>query len=428
MANHPSAVLVICDGHRDDLVQAELCPTIAALAERGTRFRRHRAVFPSVTRASSASIATGQPPGVHGLHGNRMALPNGAGFDVHDVGEPGFVETLRRVRGRTLAVPTLAERLADGPGAVLFSNVSPGAAYFHDPDGHGAVYHRAGSYEARRRPADAPLRVQGDLDGDRQMTERFCEEVLLRRRPRLATLWLANPDKTMHGHPLGSEAHRRAIKGADACVSRVVETVARRRADGEDVLLLVGSDHGQETVRTVVPVERHLADAGFKTEAEDLVVAPQGSAALIYATDAVAETRLPAIAAWLTDQPWCASVHAGDALTDVGLAPSGGLRLAISMARDDDANAFGVRGRTDIATRFADDADAVGCGQHGGLGTFETHPFLVAVGRGFKAGAQSHGPSSVLDLAPTILTHLRLPITGLSGRALQVSTNDSTGS
>ena len=45
----------------------------------------HRAVFPSVTRVSAASIATGCHPVRHGLHGNRMALPEEGGFKVREV-------------------------------------------------------------------------------------------------------------------------------------------------------------------------------------------------------------------------------------------------------------------------------------------------------------------------------------------------------
>jgi hypothetical protein len=48
---------VICDGHRRDFVRPELCPSIVDLARTGRRFENRRGVFPSVTRASSASIA-----------------------------------------------------------------------------------------------------------------------------------------------------------------------------------------------------------------------------------------------------------------------------------------------------------------------------------------------------------------------------------
>src|SRR5947199_1656607 len=91
------------------------------------------------------------------------------------VQDPGFRDRLRRATGRTLRVPTLAERL-QRDGALIMSNVSPGAAYFHDPDGFGSVYHRAGSYG----PGGHALASGEQLDialgaaGDATMTERFC--------------------------------------------------------------------------------------------------------------------------------------------------------------------------------------------------------------------------------------------------------------
>jgi hypothetical protein len=51
---------------------------------------------------------------------------------------------------------------------ILFSNVSPGAAYAHDPDGYGFVYHRAGSFGPGRTPLDGAraLKIAQDAAGD----------------------------------------------------------------------------------------------------------------------------------------------------------------------------------------------------------------------------------------------------------------------
>lgn len=430
MAVPRRVVLVICDGHRADLVTPELCPAIAGLAARGRRFDRHRGIFPSVTRASSASIATGRPPGEHGLHGNRMALADGAGYAVHDAGRPEFVGQMRRAFGRTLAAPTLAERLAEAGGAVVYSNVSPGAAYFQDPDGHGHVYHRAGAFGPGPAALDADFAVTPDIAGDTAMTERFCAEVVLGRRPALAVLWLANPDKTMHANPLGSPAHLAAVRAADACVARVQAAVGRLRAEGEAVALLVGSDHGQETTRRIVAVEQLIAEAGFKAapESPEIVVATQGTAALVYMTEAAAPGAR-ALAQWLAAQDWCGAVLDAARLAAVGLGAADGLRLGLSMAKDDATNTYGVPGCSDVAVRFdaSEGESAPGNGQHGGLGAFEQRPFLVADGPGFPAGSVERGPSSILDIAPTVLAHLGQAADGMAGRPLQANPPPATG-
>ncbi len=112
-------ILFVADGHRDDFLRPDLCPNLSGFAQDGRRFRAHTGNFPSATRASAASIATGCWPGTHGLHGNTMGLPGQGGTVIHDVGDPAFVASLRQAFGRTLKVPTLAERLAGHGGALI---------------------------------------------------------------------------------------------------------------------------------------------------------------------------------------------------------------------------------------------------------------------------------------------------------------------
>src|SRR6266404_5525988 len=170
----PRAVIVICDSLRSDLITPADTPFLAELSERAARFAAHRSVFPATTRASAASIATGCLPARHGLLGNTMALDEGEGLVCRSAGHPDFPDRLRRATGRTLHVPTLAERLRrQGEIAISCANVSPGAAYFQDPDGHGWVHHAAGSFGPGRVPIDDPASagLTKGLAGDRAMAE-----------------------------------------------------------------------------------------------------------------------------------------------------------------------------------------------------------------------------------------------------------------
>ncbi len=146
------AVLVVCDGLRADTIKPELTPNLARLAGVSQIFANHRSVFPSTTRVTSASIATGCLPGNHGLEGNVVVLDEGDGLVAVSAGPPDFRDRLHKATGRTLMVPTLAQRLAEHGGSIVYSNVSAGAAQFQDPDGYGYVYHRQGSYGPGRRP------------------------------------------------------------------------------------------------------------------------------------------------------------------------------------------------------------------------------------------------------------------------------------
>src|ERR1700753_1149945 len=186
------AVIVTGDGLRKDMISSALTPNLARFCGEAERLSNYRTVFPSCTRVWSASLATGCFPARHGLQGNSVALLEDGELVLRDAGHPDFLQHKRRVTGRALAMPTLAERLRDHGAAIIFSNVSPGAAYAHDPDGHGHVYHRAGSFAPGRRPVDAKdhLDIALDVAGDRRMTERFVGEVLEQRKPPVAVLWM----------------------------------------------------------------------------------------------------------------------------------------------------------------------------------------------------------------------------------------------
>ncbi len=420
--SHKIVVTVICDGHRPDFVSDETTPNMARLRKAGTWFANHRGIFPSATRASSASIATGSWPISHGLRGNTMALPIDGGHEVHDAGKPEFYDAYRNHFGRLLLRPALAERTAAHHGALLCSNVSPGAAYFHDAGRRGELYHRELSY----RPGGAPLPERivappGSV-GDAVMAKRFVD-VLVERPPSAATLWLSDPDKTMHAFPLGSDEHLQAVREADAHVGAVAQAVERLRDRGHDVLLFVGSDHGHEAVTDTIPVERRLFEAGFKRELEspELVVAPSGSSAFIHFGGA-ALARRDEVAAWLSEQPWAGRIIKGENLAELGQAPSPDM-LALDMAKSEGRNRNGVPGLTAYAVRFAEDEDEVrrDCGMHGGLGRYETNPTLIAVGQGFAAGGVVTKTTRIIDLAPSALRHLGLPLEQLDGVPLQDS-------
>jgi hypothetical protein len=413
------AVFVCCDGLGRDWVTAAHTPVLQEIREASLWCADHRAVFPSVTRTSAASVATGTVAAHHGLHGNRMGLFEDGKITVRDVGKPDFRSHMRSATGRTLLVPTMAERVASAGGFVAFSNVSPGAAYFLDPEHFGHVYHRAGSFAPGGRPIGRPsaLEVSHDLDGDWAMTQRFCTEILGDRGPVLSILWLANPDLTLHGNPLGSPAHLEALRQTGRCVREVFQTVERLRRDGEDILLLIGSDHGQETIGDSVDLEAWLAAQGLASllAAGDVAVAGQGTAALLYATGRGRDPLFGVLEA-MQRQPWADEVVAGTGLKRLGHGIAGGVVAAVNTARLDDANPYGVMGKRWVVAEPGKPT-AIGCGQHGGWGADETRPFLIVNGRGVKRSAV-HEPTSLADIAPTMLSFLGVPFHAVDGEPI----------
>ena len=417
MKRPPIVLLAVCDSLRADLVDAATAPTLARLRDEWAAFPAFRGVFPSTTRTSAASIATACLPASHGLLGNTMVLDEGEGLRCLSAGKPDFLERLRRATGRALGRPTLHERVAGSGAALVMSNVSPGAAYVHDPEGAGFVYHRSGSFGPGRKRLEDGLDIAVGAEGDRAMTARFCEAVLAQRPP-YAAIWLSEPDHTGHHAPLGSPEHLAAIAAADANVARVLDVACELEDGGHDVLFAACSDHGMQTIRRKVDIDALLVRAGLKEapDSGDVVAAPQGTSAILHFAPR-ASSRIPAVLDWLRSQDFAGEVFHGQALAQVGLPAGGTLAIAVVLAGDDEPNEYGVRGRSDVAENALGGESLPGHGQHGGLGRYEQSPFLAIRAGGVPRGVH-RGAASLIDLAPTFLRHLGLPTDGIEGAAL----------
>jgi len=414
------AVVMVIDGLRADMVGERFTPELARLVEGGRWFTEQRSVFPSATRVNSASIATGCWPKNHGLAGNAIALDEGDGLRAVSVGPPDFRERLRRATGRTLHRPTLAERLRPHGGAVIYSNSSAGSAHMQDPDGHGWLFHRDGSFAPGMEPiTDARhLDVSYDATGDRETARRFCQALAHPGDALLHLLWICEPDHSQHTLELGSPEHREVIASSERCAREVATAVDRLRAAGDDVLFVIASDHGHETVDDIIPVNKLLVQAGFKASesSSDVVLASSGMGALIYLS-ADASHRRAQIAQWIRDQEWSGEVYEGRDLEEVGQSSDTALAIAFSMAKRDVSNRYGIRGLGHVAGDVFMKSDAPGHGQHGGLGAYETNALLSLSGGGFVPG-RSDSPSRTIDIAPTVLRHLDIACDGMDGAPL----------
>ena len=414
-----SAVVVVCDSLRRDMIKAATAPFLCELAAQSAVFENMRPVFPSVTRASAPSLATGCYPGRHGIVGLTMVIDEGYGLICLSVGQPDFVERLRSARGFVLRRSTLAEMLVQSGGMVAYSNVSAGAAQLLDPEGYGFVFHRQGSFGPARVPIndERHLHVSLGADGDRIMTGRLCE-MLTTKPPAVSVLWLSEPDETGHAAPLGSPRHLEAIKSSDECVRQVFDVVAKIDPDAENILRIVGSDHGMNTVARRIDVTAELVRAGLKKtmSSSDVVVAPSGTAANIYLSHQ-AKSQLGSLTEFLRRQDWVARVLSGDEMRNAHLHPDQELSITLAMRDYENVNEFGVAGCSDLAVGPGKLSGPIGVGQHGGLGVGEQQPFLFIRGAGFTAG-QRFEDASLVDLAPTILEHLSLVPPAMDGKSL----------
>jgi hypothetical protein len=201
-------------------------------------------------------------------------------------------------------------------------------------------------------------------------------------------------------------------------VRRVAETVAALDPGGERILFVVGSDHGMETVDKTIDLDALLIDAGLKRApgSSELVVAPNGTAALLYFADP-GGALVGQVSNFLSTQDWVGRAFTGTALAEIGLPTNTAAQIALTLKPDERANPHGVAGHSHIVRDSLEPKDCTGFGQHGGLGRNEQRPFLFVSGGGFAAGTH-RGPSSLVDIAPTVLRHLGLPTAGMDGEPL----------
>jgi hypothetical protein len=129
-----------------------------------------------------------------------------------------------------------------------------------------------------------------------------------------------------------------------------IAAVERRRAAGDEVLLIVGSDHGHETVSGVVDIEAELIAAGLKSASgpNDVLAVSSGTSSLIY-LHPDAEARRDRLGDFLASQPWAGRVMAAADLGSIGQAPHNGLAFAVSLKADASENDFGIRSRSAAA-------------------------------------------------------------------------------
>jgi arylsulfatase A-like enzyme len=268
--------------------------------------------------------------------------------------------------------------------------------------------------------AIAPLPVTLDSAGDRIVTDQFIADALNARRPALAVLWLAEPDHSQHELPLGSPEHLAVLHDADRNAGKVIAAVDALRGAGDEILLIVGSDHGHETVSGVVDIEAELIAGGLKSgrQSNDVIAVSSGNASLIH-LHPDAERRRERLGDFLASQPWVGQVFGADSLAHVGQAPHNSLAFAVSLKADGSENEFGVPGRSLAARPRWGKQDRVGCGQHGGLAQYEQSPTLLIDGPGFAAGGSRSEPAHIVDLAPSIMRHLGVPASGMDGSPLQ---------
>ncbi|CAN5571696.1 alkaline phosphatase family protein [soil metagenome] len=444
MSDSNRRVLVFgADGLRPDLIDASLMPNLAKLEAGGVRFRDHHAVYPSHTRVNASTFSTGRTPGQHGIVANTMLVPGATDDHIIDTGNYLHLDAL----GSHDQMGTqLTESLSDvlvrhGHRIAVAGTGSTGSNVLWSYKDRGrlvnpsSAYGIADLYDLRDKLGAIPEKSIPGAAVNRYATSAVTDIFLDDPNTKVITLWLAEPDSSLHYRGLGSPESRQALESVDACLGVVLDAMDRLGIrDQFDILFL--SDHGHSTVRAHKTIREYLNDA--RSDLGKHLPALATASDFIYAapgTDEPTVEELAPLVEWLQAQSWLDVVIGGLDGTErlPGVLPLTALwnghtnarrpLLAVSPVWSDDVNEFGVPGSVASLT-----TQAALKSSHGSLSPYDMHASFIANGPSFREGMVSDVSTGAIDIMPTILTILGLDVpTGLDGRVVHEAMVGSNG-
>ena len=225
-------VVVVFDGFPPSYVDKFPTPALDRLATQGVRAAAMDQAFPTLSLSGGVTISTGCWPGTHGVLSNLFLDPERGLYD-HG-GDADWLldcehlhEAAERQGMRTAALGWYG-RYSSTRGA-LDSEGPPGEKTYQD------------------YPED-PGRLAQLVD----LLERPSQD-----RPDLILAYFKGPDSTGHRYGLNADETREAVIAADAIVGQVLSSI-EAQPDGDQIQLLVTTDHGMVPVDSLVNIQRIL--------------------------------------------------------------------------------------------------------------------------------------------------------------------------
>ncbi|OLE79786.1 MAG: hypothetical protein AUF76_15865 [Acidobacteria bacterium 13_1_20CM_2_65_9] len=430
-------LVIVVDGLRPDYVTPALMPRLVRLGQRGIVFNAHHAVFPTVTRVNASSIATGTYPETHGLLGNTVYVPSVNATRGLDTGSRANLEAIARAEGRLLTAPSLGEILQQA-GKKIFacgSGTSGAAFLLNHTVANGAIVH----HEFTRPPAFAarvleklgppPPHALPNAAQNRRAVDAYLTLGLEELHPDVTLMWISDPDTTAHTRGIGAPATREALTLVDAEIGRIEDTLQARGLLAR-TNLIVTSDHGFSTHTGALKLEA-LVDPFVHTMPDgsrDIVVS-EGAIYLRGGPGVNVAARVAAIVAALQRRPEVGAIFTrptgrggaegtvpGTLSFDVARwnhARSGDILVSANWSRD--TNDAGYEGKTTQS----------GTAGHGTSSPYDIHNPLIAAGPDVREHAVSDVPTGNVDLAPTVLRLLGLPVPDtMTGRVIEEALRD----
>ena len=420
-----SSLVIVVDGLRPDYITPEVMPNLHAFGTDGVIAEAHHAVFPTVTRVNSTSIATGAYPAAHGLMHNTIFLPDASPGTI-DTGEAAELLTAAQaLRTPLLTVATLGDLLAAaGKKVLVVGSGTTGSALLLNP-----TLPSGASLIASRnlvRPVALQPRVEAVLGpapaadypsrgANRWIIDAYLELGLKELKPDVTLMWITDPDGTAHRNGPGAPKTIEALRHVDEELGRLFTTL-RERGLRDQVNIFITADHGFSTHGgpfnlTALLTARGLAD-GVKIIGGNQIYVGGGG-----------EKKVRRIVNVLQETPWVGAIftRAKAAGSHEGIAPG---TLSLDTIHHDHPRAADILvdpmwSHAKNAHGYPGTTTSGGIAGHGSSSPYDITIRLIASGPNLKRAARSAVPTGNIDLAPT-LCHLhgiaRAP--SMAGRVL----------
>jgi arylsulfatase A-like enzyme len=238
-------------------------------------------------------------------------------------------------------------------------------------------------------------------------------------------LWLSEPDSAQHASGVGSDAAIAALESSDEQLAAVLKALEEKNAlQSTDVFVV--SDHAFSTVARGPDVVASLKKSKFTAakqfqnpEPGDVLVNILGGTTFFYVFEHD-EQVVRRLVTYFQGTDFAGVIFSAVSLEGTFplaqahlAAENGAPDIAVAMRWTADLNEHGAPGMLTVAEGIK------GHGSHGSLSPFDLHNTLIAAGPDLKSGFISDFPSGNVDLAPTILSILGVPLpSGMDGRVL----------
>jgi len=403
--------------------QSNVCPTLAALREKGSYAKQAVSVYPSLTYPAHASMVTGVTPARHGVTGNTMFAPltreDARGFwYASDLKAPALWDVLHNAG---LSIGAVSWPCSAGTASVAWNLPE----FWGSEEGHElSMMRRYTSQEVLDvlEAAARPMTAETLMNAKRrdEFVAACATEIIRRKKPHLTLIHFLEADHHQHKNGRSSPDLTAVMSRIDALVGGIVAAVEQAGLSDRTTFVVTG-DHGFSNVNKCLAPNIILRREGFlavgdgKLTAWSAVVENSGGSAAVYVNPQSPTGTLEAVYALLEKSAQDKEGHRLYSIVekDVLVRMGGPAYAAFCLEAENGCMFSGSWNGASWMRRSP---------MKGNHGYFPTNPDMatgfIICGNGIRKGIVVDR-ISIMDIAPTVAAIFGLRLDNVQGRVLK---------